>query len=282
MDEPGNPGQVYPISRSRLPVSASATLLPGLLDKRLAMFIKRKKKDRGSTSLYIDLYFRDRGNPYFEIGSPLLFRAFLDYDRRMKNARRKREERAERLSRIPSSSGSTVALDEPNEDATPSGEPASVDQEAAATQRITMPVGSDGRIDAARLREKTRAALRHALSDPALPAALGMSEPATANATDPLINTIAGAVYDGASALLIWLAHTRFKISAQHAVLLGFTPEDKTLLQAPTAAVIAKYLPDLGGKYQEELILALALTNVIAGKVVAMRTAIAQERAAAA
>jgi len=143
-----------------------------------------------------------------------------------------------------------------------------------------LPVTADGRIDGDRLREKTRAALRRALSDPGLSVALGVPAVAigpagSSSPDDAALSMIAGAVYDGASALLVFLA-ARSGMPVDHARVLAFTPDEKRTLEAPTARVIQKYLPDLGGKYQDELVLALALTNVIAGKVVLMRSQPAQ------
>lgn len=160
----------------------------------------------------------------------------------------------------------------------PSAEPA--DNEANPTSRLTLPLSADGRVDIGRLREKTKQSLRRALSDPGLSVALGTSADGVAATDDAAIGMVVSAIYDGVSALSVYLAH-RAGYPIERCAVLAFTADEKRSLEPATARVVNKYLPDLGGQYRDELVLALALTNVIAGKIIMLRSQPAQPAEAA-
>jgi hypothetical protein len=139
-----------------------------------------------------------------------------------------------------------------------------------AIQRLTVPLSADGSIDTSRLRERTKESLKRALADPKLAESLGST--ATVNADDAAFAAmITDAVYDGLSVLSIMMAR-RAGYTTQQARVLAFTADEKSALQAPTSKVITKHLPDLGGKYRDELLLAFALANIIGAKIVLLRS----------
>jgi len=147
---------------------------------------------------------------------------------------------------------------------------ASQNEPDESPSRITMPVTIDGTIDTTRLRDRTKDALRKALLDPKLAESLGVANPSSIEDVK-IMSQIANGLYDGLSALSIAMAR-RAGYTIDQASVLMFTPDEKSVLTDPTARVINKYLPDLGGKYRDELLLSFTLLNIIAAKVMILRS----------
>lgn len=132
-----------------------------------------------------------------------------------------------------------------------------------------MQLTDDGtRIAWDRLRPDTREKLRRVLADPDVAKQLGTPAAATDNAVgDPLI---IGVLYDAVSSIMVSIARAS-GYPVDRAAVLRFNAEEKQLLAAPTAAVLAKYSGFLGA-YQEEAALAMLLTALIGAKVTLLRT----------
>lgn len=120
-----------------------------------------------------------------------------------------------------------------------------------------------------RLRQPTKDALRIALQDEEFLRAIGIRSDDDAE-EDALLSVISDGAYDMLSVLLL-LGARRAGYSIEHARVLAFTPNEKATLNGPTTKVIKKHLPSIGGKYREEIMLAISLTNVIAAKVMLLR-----------
>lgn len=136
-------------------------------------------------------------------------------------------------------------------------------------KRLSFPLRADGTIDAESLRTSTKQSLRTALLDPNLSAALGVSSVAPQDTK--MLAQLTGGLFDGLSLIAVALAQ-RVGYDASQAAIVALTPDDKDVLAEPTAKVIDKYFPDLGGKYRDEIMLCLALTNVVAAKVLLLRS----------
>ncbi len=180
-----------------------------------------------------------------------------------------------KIQRIPPS---TVTLNEspiPEESSSVALEP---DSEAPAT-RLSLPITTDGRIDAARLRDKTKSALRVALSDPALPVALGtpsLDTVSTVSAEDAaLVKTITDSLFMGVSAASVLLAK-RAGFKNEHAIHLVWDDNEKTQVAPLTGKIAQKWLPMLNGKYRDECLLGYQVITIIAMKIQLMREAAAQ------
>lgn len=137
-----------------------------------------------------------------------------------------------------------------------------------------MPVTDDGRIDVTSLREKTKSALRHALSDPSLPSALGMSEstaPDMLSAEDAmLVTAVADGVFNTVGLVSV-LAAKRFGFKPEHAAIMAWSPEEKQAVAPLTGKIARKYLPMLDGKYRDECLLGYMVLNIVAAKIVLLR-----------
>lgn len=120
------------------------------------------------------------------------------------------------------------------------------------------------------MRGSSREALKIAVADANLSAALGLTS--TAGADDSkLLEQITGGLYDGLSVVAVALAR-RAGYSEQQAAIVMFSSDEKALLAPPTAAVVNKYFPDFGGKYRDEIMLCMALVNVIGAKILLLRS----------
>lgn len=141
--------------------------------------------------------------------------------------------------------------------------------------RMSLQMTDDGtRVALDRMRPATREQLRGAFTDPTFLKEFGL-QPAgsdtpsdTAGAIDN--STLAVIIYSAASSLMVGLAR-RSGYTAEQAGVLAFTPQETNELAPLTGKVLAKYLPT--GKYQDEIMLALALTATVAGKVALLRKA---------
>jgi hypothetical protein len=129
---------------------------------------------------------------------------------------------------------------------------------------------ADGTFDVESMRSSNKDALRTALSDPSLAASLGIASTQDANDAR-LLTTITGGLFDGLSFVSVALAK-RAGYSDSQAAIAAFTPDEKDVLAEPTAKVINKWFPDIGGKYRDEIMLCLALTNVIGAKILLLRS----------
>jgi hypothetical protein len=129
---------------------------------------------------------------------------------------------------------------------------------------------ADGTFDLDSMRSSNKDALKTALADPNLASALGITSTQDANDAR-LLTTITGGLFDGLSFVSVAFAK-RAGYSDAQAAIAAFTPDEKEVLAEPTAKVINKWFPDIGGKYRDEIMLCLALTNVIAAKVLLLRS----------
>lgn len=147
--------------------------------------------------------------------------------------------------------------------------------------RLSFPLTRDKkRIAFKKLQEKTRDQLREVLADPELASELGVtpighgSAPggqAAAPADDRFPPELCGVIFDALSMLAVALAGRR--LPADVAAKVAITDEDKRKLNGPTAAMIDKYAPGGLAKYETEAAFALAVGQVIAGKLALVRAA---------
>jgi len=172
-----------------------------------------------------------------------------------------------RKERTPRSTRNTELTDSPRSTVTPTAEQGSED---STTKRVSFAMKADGTFDVESMRSSNKDALRAALSDPSLAASLGITSTQDANDAR-LLTTITGGLFDGLSFINIALAK-RAGYSDAQAAIAAFTSDEKEMLAEPTAKVINKWFPDIGGKYRDEIMLCLALTNVIAAKVLLLRS----------
>jgi hypothetical protein len=149
------------------------------------------------------------------------------------------------------------------------------------SSRVSFAVGPDGKaVDPERFRSKTKEALRAAYADEEFLKAIGITSTDDAE-ENFLLATISSASYDVLTVLML-LGARRAGYPIEQARVLAFTDAEKQTLQAPTARVIKKYIPNIGGKYRDEILLALALANVIGAKVMLLRETAAAAKAQAA
>jgi len=135
---------------------------------------------------------------------------------------------------------------------------------------VSFAVDASGKpVNPDRLRTPTKDALRIALQDEDFLKAIGVKSPDDAE-EEFLLSVISDGAYDVVSVLLM-LGARRAGYAPEHARVLAFTPDEKAKLNAPTGKVIKKYLPSIGGKYRDEIMLAIALTNVIGAKIMLLR-----------
>lgn len=141
---------------------------------------------------------------------------------------------------------------------------------AAATsngQRLSVQLDDNGRIAWDRMRPATREQLAKVLADPQVSQLTG--QPAPAAAAPGIESTmLAGVIYNAASSLMVALAR-RSGYTAEQAAVLSFTNPEVEQLAPLTAKVLDKWLP--AGKYQDEMMLALALVATVGGKVSLLR-----------
>lgn len=141
-----------------------------------------------------------------------------------------------------------------------------------------MPVTTDGRIDVTRLREKTKSALRLALSDPALSVALGTPSLETSAISEEdaaLVKTITDSAFMGVSAASVLIAR-RAGFRPEHAALLVWDADEKNSVAPLTGKIARKWLPMLDGKYRDECLLGYQVITILAMKIQLMREASAQ------
>lgn len=136
-------------------------------------------------------------------------------------------------------------------------------------KRLSFPLKADGTIDAESLRTSTKESLRRVLMDPALGEALGVQQ--AQNTEDAaLLRGVVGGVYQAFNPIAIAMAK-RAGYSDAQALVAAFTSADIDRLADPTAKVIDKHFPNLGGKYRDEIMLCLAIAGVIAAKIQLLR-----------
>lgn len=177
--------------------------------------------------------------------------------RAMKTSRKHTTERTPRR-------GSTVAPS-PTPAPTPAPTP-----DPTEGSRVSFAIDASGKpVNPDRLRQPTKDALRVAFSDDEFLRSIGIRSEDDAE-EDALLSVISDGAYDALSVLML-LGARRAGYSIEHARVLAFTPNEKAQLNAPTAKVIKKYLPSIGGKYRDEIMLAISLTNVIAAKIMLLR-----------
>jgi len=184
----------------------------------------------------------------------------------MKNAHRKER----KIRRIPPSVSSEVAL-APDEPSIESPNETPIDS-GPTTKRIAVPITSDGRIDVTGLREKTKVALRHALSDPSLSASLGTPtlESVQSSEDAALVAQLTDSLFTGVSALSVALA-MRAGYRPEHARVLVWDEKEKATVAPMTSKVVNKYLPMLEGKYREEILLGYQVLTIIGAKIILLR-----------
>jgi hypothetical protein len=135
-------------------------------------------------------------------------------------------------------------------------------------QRLSVQLDEGGRIAWDRMRPATREQLTKVLSDPAVAQQLGTAAPGAASAPGLESTMLAGVIYNAASSLMVALAR-RSGYTAEQASVLSFNSAEVEQLAPLTGKVLDKWLP--AGKYQDELMLALALTATVGGKISMLR-----------
>ena len=133
-----------------------------------------------------------------------------------------------------------------------------------AAPRLSVQLTTDGRIAWDRMRPQTQEQLRAALAGSPL-ASVTTSDAPAPDAFDPALCAVA---YDALSTLMVGLAR-RSGYTEDQAVVMRFSDAEKDALGGPTSKVLNKYLP--AGKYQDELMLGVLLTTIIAGKLTMLR-----------
>lgn len=137
--------------------------------------------------------------------------------------------------------------------------------------RVSFAIGADGKPLVDRMRSNTREALRAAYSDEAFLKSIGVRSDDDEDDAF-LMSIVSGGALDLASILMI-LGAKRAGYSVEQARVLAFTPAEKQTLIPPTSKVVKKYLPNISGKYRDEIMLAIALANVIGQKIMLLREA---------
>lgn len=140
--------------------------------------------------------------------------------------------------------------------------PEPTDASSSPSDRLSLSLTDDGRIDVPS-RESTRTKLKKALSDPTLSIRLGITP--VAPSTPVFDATICGVLYDAVGRLLA-LGVMRAGYPADQVASMLFTDEEKSALAAPTGKVLDKYLGASTMKYQDEIMLAMALGSVLTAK----------------
>jgi len=145
------------------------------------------------------------------------------------------------------------------------GASASVDDDDGGT-RITLTLTPDGGVGT--MRGKTREKLRKVL--PFLVKDLGGVDGASvASADAPIDPAVTGMLYGALGSVLV-AAASRLGYPSDEAIKMQFSPEERAQLAEPTAKVLNKYSGNLG-KYQDEIILIVALGSTVAGKASTMK-----------
>lgn len=148
--------------------------------------------------------------------------------------------------------------------------------------RLSIPLTADkSRLAVENMTDPVKDRLRAVLADPELRARLAL--PADTPAAVPVVQT-----WDGEFTGLLWEVVGRLGVmlAAQgftpvESELLLFTEQEKEKLAGPTAAVLDKYLPGGLDRYGPEIVLAITVSAMLQGKVLALRR-VASERLAAA
>lgn len=144
--------------------------------------------------------------------------------------------------------------------------------------RFSFPTTRDGKqIAFKKLQPRKKDELRQLLSDPALPAELGITLPALGSAApagqglEAFPPELCGVLYDALSMVLAWYVQNHRGATPEQAEAIKFTTADKAKVNEPTAKVIDKYFPGGLNKYGEEAALLVALGTVAAGKLTTIR-----------
>lgn len=147
-----------------------------------------------------------------------------------------------RAARVDTPTPSTPPAPGPSFDAPSQEKPA-----ATASERLSLPIDADGRIDWESMRPSTRDKLKAALSDvERVGRELGTPPPsvgaggATAAENAELNSMIAAMIYDGISNVLV-LSAKAAEIPDEYAELMRYTEKQKADWLKPTQDVLARY-----------------------------------------
>lgn len=132
-------------------------------------------------------------------------------------------------------------------------------------ERLSVPIDTKtGKIAENAMRDSTKSKLIAALDGSTLTARVSSNAPDDGSAA-----AIVGVLYDVIGSAAVLMAKSR-GYSDRAAELLRYTEQEKALLMPPTLKVLAKY--DLfGGKWADEIALAVTVGSITAAHVMAMQ-----------
>lgn len=162
----------------------------------------------------------------------------------------------------------------PDVPAAPSPETASTSGTASDAEpdviRLSVPVDrKTGKIIESAMRDTTRTRLASALAGSDLSSAPSKTADAAASSA-----VVVNMLYDLMGSAAVVLARSR-GYHASAAEILRYTDEEKAMFSEPTIKVLNKY-DLLGGKYADEIGLALVVGGVLASRIMAMNRAQAE------
>lgn len=126
---------------------------------------------------------------------------------------------------------------------------------------------ADDRIDVSKLRSNTKERLKKALADPKLASELGISAPSASTGDEAKMFTehVAPALFGALNSLLVSFPR-RYGYTAEQAQVMAFDAGEIASMAPLAGKVLAKHV-GVGGKYQEELLLATVVLSGIMAKV---------------
>jgi len=138
--------------------------------------------------------------------------------------------------------------------------------------RFNISLNAAGKVDWSRMRDATRAQLREAVDDPVVRAALwgDASTPSASGSSDTAATAaLVDVLYTLIGSAAVVFARTKGFTEAQ-AEMLRYTEDEKAKFLGPTMKVLSKY-DLLGGRYMDEITLAVMVGSVTAAHLMAMQ-----------
>jgi hypothetical protein len=153
----------------------------------------------------------------------------------------------------------------------PSPAPKTERERPDAGDRLTIPIGADGRPAVEQMRDKTRERLRKLVSDPAVAKSLGVeSAPAVQVLPRQFVMMLVTAIGQLETIIVHRATGADPRIVA---AIVPFTPEESELVADPLEVVLNKYAPAALNKYADEAALIGLLTTLTFRKIEAVRAA---------
>lgn len=142
--------------------------------------------------------------------------------------------------------------------------------------RLSVTLNADGSLDLGSMRDKSKEALKRALSDAAVLPALGLG---MAHAAPDLLPAAAVApLYAILGRIEALIAARVYKLPAERLQsIFAYTPAQLDMLCPPTARIVSKYGGMVLAKYQDEFTLALALLQCTQEQIAAVQQLAAAE-----